>query len=129
VNQVLQDLDALQYDIVGLPPFDIRDEADAAAVVLVLRPVKALRGRQSPEWILLLHFSETILNTMPLRRCKASQTGSYPPYFLGDLQKPAETNDQPTRRLRRLDASDQFYLNREDPKLPIDFPVRPYRKI
>ena len=37
--KVNQDLDALQYDVVGLLAVDARDESDAATVVLVLRAV------------------------------------------------------------------------------------------
>ncbi|MNS96608.1 hypothetical protein D3C72_1309180 [compost metagenome] len=45
VVQVLQDLQALGNDLVGLLALDVRDHADAAGVVLVGRVVHALRLR------------------------------------------------------------------------------------
>ncbi len=45
MRQIDQDLDALQDDIVRLAALDVRDKADAASVVLVLRAVQSLSRR------------------------------------------------------------------------------------
>jgi hypothetical protein len=43
VGEVLEDQQALLDDLVALLPLDVRDEADAAGVVLIGRVVEALR--------------------------------------------------------------------------------------
>jgi hypothetical protein len=45
MGQIDKDLDALEDDIVRLFAFDIGHKADAAGIVLVLRPVKTLGRR------------------------------------------------------------------------------------
>ena len=45
--QINQHLNALADDLVTLPTANIRDESDAACIVLVGRIVQALRGRQT----------------------------------------------------------------------------------
>ena len=52
VRQVDQNLDALEDDIVRLLPLDVRDEADAASVMLVLRAVKSLCLGQGEERVI-----------------------------------------------------------------------------
>ena len=42
--RLLEDLEALRDDVVALPALDVRDEADAARVVLVCGVVESLRG-------------------------------------------------------------------------------------
>ena len=57
MRQVDQNLDALQDDVVRLPPLDVGDKADAASVMLVLRAVKSLSRRQSSKWVQFTHVS------------------------------------------------------------------------
>ena len=45
VVEILQDLERLQQNLVGLAAFHVHDKADAAGIVLKLRIVKSLLGR------------------------------------------------------------------------------------
>ena len=58
--EVDQDLDALEDDVVRLPALNIRDESDAASIVLVLRAIQALSGRQTLKWVDFLHVSRAL---------------------------------------------------------------------
>ena len=55
MRQIDQNLDALEDDVVRFPPVDIGDKADAAAIVLMLRVIETLRGRQAQKWISFAH--------------------------------------------------------------------------
>jgi hypothetical protein len=45
MRKIDQNLHTLGHDIVRLAAFYIRDEADAAGIMLMLRPIEALSGR------------------------------------------------------------------------------------
>ena len=72
MRQVDQNLDALQDDVVRFAPLDIGDKPDAAPVVLMLRAVESLSGRQSSKWIFVVAHTTFILNIMSLKACKVS---------------------------------------------------------
>ena len=72
MREINQDLDALQDDVVRFATFDAGDKANAAAIVLIFRAVKALRRRQTAKWIFHIH-GLNVSNITPTKSCKASR--------------------------------------------------------
>ena len=60
MGEIDQNLHTFEHDVVRLPAFNIRDEPDAASVVLVLRPVQALSRWQASKWVDFLHVSRNL---------------------------------------------------------------------
>ena len=57
MHQILQNLDALQHDVVRLAALDAGHKTYAAAVVLVFGAIEALRAWKPFKWICFLHVS------------------------------------------------------------------------
>ena len=55
MHQILQNLDALGHNVVGLLALDIGYKANAAAVMLLLGAIETLRAWKTSKWICFLH--------------------------------------------------------------------------